>query len=467
MTAHSPSAPVHGALGQAFSAVRLGPTDHVLLIGQAKLLRDAAQRTDARVTTADPEQALALPPESVTVAIVSGALELQEWNRWWLQRLHRVLRPGARLLLEIPHLLDLSSASGVADLATRVVRQATRRAGIPAGGAFVPRRYTRARVRKMLELLRFRIDGISSSGRAPWASLGPGPDGFSSRLLVEATALPVLPGPPPSDWPPAKRVRAYDRELFQSLRAPWIAAHGSGFLTPASELDPTAYAGANILALAPHPDDEIIGAGGTLLRLANAGARIHVLHATDGSAGAALERHMEAERVRVRVDEARAVASAAGFARITCWQDDNRAFRVSEKRASELRSLIAQEQPLIIFVPFVTEAHADHLTLERMLATAIGDGHLLAPGSEVWSYEVWSLVPANRWSQITAEMPRIADLLCRYEMAMRVDDFVHFCADRALDHHRDWRGQDGYAEAFLAVPANRYAALLATVDAER
>lgn len=445
----------------------LGPSDHVLLVGDASEVRRAAELTGALVTVADAAQALQQPPCSVSLALVSGTLETQEWDRWWLQGLHGVLRPGGRLVLEVRHLLDLSSVDGVADLGARALRQGLRRVGIRSTGAFSPRRYTRARLQPMLERLRFRVDAITAAGRAPWASWGPGADGFASRLLVISTALPELPGPPPSDWPPAERERAYDRAHFERIREPWVAAHGARFLTPPEEFDPAAYSDANILVLAPHPDDEVIGAGGTLLRLAAAGARIHAIQATDGSAGAALERHSEAERVRVRVDEARAVAHAAGFAAITCWLEDNRAFVASDARVLELRAILQREQPRIIFVPFVTETHPDHLTLGRMLAAAIGDGRELPPATQVWCYEVWSLVPPNRRSDVTAEMPRVAGLLRLYEMAMRIDDFVHFCADRALDHYRTWHGRDGYAEAFLAVPAARFAELLATVEAPR
>jgi hypothetical protein len=56
----------------------------------------------------------------------------------------------------------------------------------------------------------------------------------------------------------------------------------------------------------------------------------------------------------------------------------------------------------------------------------------------------------------------VEELLLLYDVAMQVDDFVHFCADRNLDHHREWRGSDGYAEAFFSVPAVRFPELVAS-----
>jgi len=44
-------------------------------------------------------------------------------------------------------------------------------------------------------------------------------------------------------------------------------------------------AGKNILVLAPHPDDEVIGCGGTLYKHFLAGAEITVVYMTDGRKG--------------------------------------------------------------------------------------------------------------------------------------------------------------------------------------
>jgi LmbE family N-acetylglucosaminyl deacetylase len=42
--------------------------------------------------------------------------------------------------------------------------------------------------------------------------------------------------------------------------------------------------GKNVLIIAPHPDDEVLGCGGTIARLAAGGKSIHILVATGGSA---------------------------------------------------------------------------------------------------------------------------------------------------------------------------------------
>ena len=44
--------------------------------------------------------------------------------------------------------------------------------------------------------------------------------------------------------------------------------------------------GGPVLVLAPHPDDEVLGVGGTMARLAEAGAEVHVAIVTTGRAPA-------------------------------------------------------------------------------------------------------------------------------------------------------------------------------------
>ena len=39
----------------------------------------------------------------------------------------------------------------------------------------------------------------------------------------------------------------------------------------------------NVLVVAAHPDDEVLGSGGTIAKMAAAGEEVHVLIVTDGS----------------------------------------------------------------------------------------------------------------------------------------------------------------------------------------
>src|SRR5215467_11322596 len=63
-----------------------------------------------------------------------------------------------------------------------------------------------------------------------------------------------------------------------------------------------------VLVVVAHPDDEVLGAGGTLARLAKAGDKVHIVFLADG-VGARGADKSAAER---RVEAARSAASCLG-----------------------------------------------------------------------------------------------------------------------------------------------------------
>ena len=63
--------------------------------------------------------------------------------------------------------------------------------------------------------------------------------------------------------------------------------------------------GASVLVVAAHPDDEVLGCGGTIARHANSGDQVHVLVVAEGSTS----RQQKRDRAQV-VDELSALAKA-------------------------------------------------------------------------------------------------------------------------------------------------------------
>jgi len=168
-------------------------------------------------------------------------------------------------------------------------------------------------------------------------------------------------------------------------------------------------------------------------------------------------------RRSIRLREAEDVAHALGAEEVILWREDNIAFRFNPGLVSRLVELLGR-RPRLIFAPFVTDIHPDHVTLNRVLSAALPSADL-PHDARVMNYEVWSLTPANMCCDVTDQMPVVEDLLLRYETAMKVDDFVRFCADRNYYNAIVHRNLQGYDEAFYDVPVREYAALLATLTA--
>jgi len=113
-----------------------------------------------------------------------------------------------------------------------------------------------------------------------------------------------------------------------------------------------------ILVIAPHPDDETLGAGGLLLRARAAGREIHWLIVT----GITTEQGWPAEKVARRESEIHAVAAAFGFAGI--HRLDLPAARLETLPLGDvigsLGKIVSAIKPEMILVPHCGDAHSDH-----------------------------------------------------------------------------------------------------------
>jgi len=413
-------------------------------------------------TVLPPESPLPIEPATFSAAVVTDALEHTEWDRWLLQQVRRALVPDAPLVLEARNLWSLASPLDALGLATRIgglfARKAWTTLAPPPRDASVPhrkfrgRRYRGRALLAMLERLGFEIESCAggATGRA-WS------------IRARARDRGVLGGSVPLAGATAPD---FEREHadFVRPRDQWLADNPAHAPARAGTLEPSAYAGKTALVLAPHPDDEVIGCGGTILKLVGAGCRVVCVQATDGSDGWALRALPETDRREVRLEEARAVAQAAGIREVDFWRADNRDFRASDAMIARLADLLKRLEPALVFTPFLADMHKDHRTLNAVLAGAIlSSGDALA-NARILGYEVWSLAPASLVCEVTDVREAQEDLLRRYEMGMRVDDFIDLCERR--NHYNALRllGRPGYAEVFHAVAPADYPAFRAAVQ---
>jgi LmbE family N-acetylglucosaminyl deacetylase len=112
-----------------------------------------------------------------------------------------------------------------------------------------------------------------------------------------------------------------------------------------------------LLVIAPHPDDEVLGCGGTIARLAAQGDEVHVAVVTRGCPPAFTEEMTK----RVRC-EAKAAHACLGV-RQTHWLDLPAA-QIAETSHStvnaSLQDLLKTVKPDTLLIPFVGDVHMDH-----------------------------------------------------------------------------------------------------------
>jgi LmbE family N-acetylglucosaminyl deacetylase len=111
------------------------------------------------------------------------------------------------------------------------------------------------------------------------------------------------------------------------------------------------------LVIAPHPDDEVLGAGGTMARLSDAGEAVFVAVVTVGRPPA-----YSAESVGVVRAEAKRAHDHLGVKK-TFWLDQPAA-QLSETPVSTLNAAISdvvrELAPTTLLIPFLGDIHIDH-----------------------------------------------------------------------------------------------------------
>lgn len=112
-----------------------------------------------------------------------------------------------------------------------------------------------------------------------------------------------------------------------------------------------------VLVIAPHPDDEVLGVGGTIARLARAGSEVHVCIATRGR----VERFGQAQIDTVRAEAEKAHALLGVFK--THWLDHPAAELDGQPHGAlnqSLSDLVRQIGATTLFIPHVGDIHLDH-----------------------------------------------------------------------------------------------------------
>jgi len=207
---------------------------------------------------------------------------------------------------------------------------------------------------------------------------------------------------------------------------------------------------ARVLVLAAHPDDEIIGSGGTAAHLCQNRRAVRTLIATAGEFLHVPDRQ-PVEVAELRRDDAIRAARVLGTPPpvFLGFKDGTLPESLTELSAA-ISSHIDEFRPDAIYAPWLLDAHTDHQALARALSLAD-----VPAETEVWGYEVWASVPANRLVDVTRVWDRKERALAEHRVPASVFDTTgHLALNRWRSIHGF--GGIGYVEAFLALHFSSY-----------
>jgi LmbE family N-acetylglucosaminyl deacetylase len=204
-----------------------------------------------------------------------------------------------------------------------------------------------------------------------------------------------------------------------------------------------------VVVVAPHPDDESLGCGGTVKHLTLSGVPVDVIYMTSGELGCDMPESATLETKRalaaVRVEEARGACEVLGVRRVVFLGGTDGALERQPDLVKVLRKTLRREPYQRVFCPWPEEAHTDHRATFLWTRDALIE-HPTRP--DLWLYEVWTPMRANTFVPIDTTVRFKQAAIERHRSQLQVLDyraaFLGLAAYRAL-----FCAGSRYAEAFL------------------
>ena len=177
-----------------------------------------------------------------------------------------------------------------------------------------------------------------------------------------------------------------------------------------------------VLVLAPHPDDEVFGCAGAIMRHVAAGDPVTVIVLTDGAGfqGDDLERQ---NYVAQRRQESRAAAAILGYGEPQFWEYRDRELVYGEPLVQRLRDAVLAAEARWLYAPSPYELHPDH---RNLALAALEVARRLGSDLTLALYEIGAPLPPNR-------LLDISDVWERKRQAIAC--FTSQLATQAYDRH--------------------------------
>jgi LmbE family N-acetylglucosaminyl deacetylase len=211
-------------------------------------------------------------------------------------------------------------------------------------------------------------------------------------------------------------------------------------------------AGERILVLAPHPDDDVFGAGGMLLKSLRRGRKVHIVYVTNGS-------QVESLGQKIR-REAEDVCRAMGVS--CCFL--NCAVRGIAKSDEAVNEKLAQQiltyKPDTLVTTFVLDDHDDHRRVNHLLMKALSRDDVkvaLPKKTEVWWMQIYSTVLPNVVVDISEVEQEKRHLIGLWRSVSGQRDWEHYVMGlNAFNCRFIPRREKIYAEVFFVIPVAEF-----------
>lgn len=126
-----------------------------------------------------------------------------------------------------------------------------------------------------------------------------------------------------------------------------------------------------VLVIAPHPDDECFGCGGSLVLHTNSSDPVKVVFLTDGSKADFAGKHRKEDYIQLREEEAKKACGILGVSDIEFWKLPDRGLEPDSRNVDRLADMLNNYRPDLIYVPSPFEFHPDHRAAAEIVWSSV------------------------------------------------------------------------------------------------
>lgn len=204
-----------------------------------------------------------------------------------------------------------------------------------------------------------------------------------------------------------------------------------------------------VLILAPHPDDETLGCGGTIALYTARDVEVYLLIISDGK-GISLESIDEdIDIVSIRRQESIDAASILGIKHVLFLDFPSQQLESYKNKIKErIEDVIKKFKPDILFAPSPLDFHQDHITIAHI---ALWLKKIFIP-LRIAFYEIYNTIRFNSLVDITDVMHIKEKAMLNYRYSLLLRPEIFYNAIKALNSYRSfYTGQNRFYEAYWII----------------
>lgn len=215
------------------------------------------------------------------------------------------------------------------------------------------------------------------------------------------------------------------------------------------------------MVFSPHPDDDLLGCGGSMAKHIHNGHEVYVVYMTSGDAGSL--QYSKDQLTLIREKEARQAALLLGIKETIFLRNPDGYLEYNRENLVRLINLLRLKKPDLVYLPHQRDGHEDHRATSKLALEACrraGGPWFQECQGEPWKiqtilgYEVWTPLAEVSWAEdITPYMDQKIEALRLH--ASQIGPIQYDEAIRSFNRYRGiMTGQGQFCECFQVLKFN-------------